>query len=124
MNQWKKQNKWFIKETDTEFKVVSCIGYRGIEKDNCIYGPSLHTIDKLNYPESSINEIAKEIFPETYNEMSLAEKIVYISAFMGTCTDLKDEDNERLWITFENEREASDEELQDKLWSIIEEYNL
>lgn len=124
MNQWRKEDKWFIKETEQEFKVISCIGFISIENNDYSYSPALHTVSKLDYPESKINEIAYQMFLEKSNEMSLPEKIVYISAFIGNCEDLKDSNNNRLWITFDNNRQATDEELENKLLSIIKDFNL
>lgn len=124
LNQWKKDGKLFIKETENEFLVISCITFSGVEKNSFLYGPVLHRINKIHYPEKSINNIAIFMFENNSENMSLSEKIVAISAVMETCEDIKDDNNERIWISFDNGKEASDIELEEKLSSLIKELNL
>lgn len=124
INQWKKDKGIFIKETDTEFIVVTCLTFVGAENNEYMYGPTLHKINKLHYPISSIDEITKSILGNKAEDMSLAEKIMYLSAFIGLCEDIEDENSERIWFTFDNNRQGSDIEIEEKLFSIIKELNL
>lgn len=124
INQWKKEGKLFIKETESEFLVISCLTFVGAENNSFVYGPTLHRINKINYPIKSINEIAQLMFEDKSKNMSLAEKIVYISAFMETCEDINDNNGERIWFSFDNGKEASEVELEEKLLSMIKEFNL
>ena len=124
INQWKKDKGVFIKETNDEFIVVSCLTFVGAENNEHIYGPTLHKISKLHYPISSINEITNSIFGDKAKDMSLAEKIMYLSTFIGSCEDIEDNNGERIWFTFDDSRQGSDIEIEEKLISIIKELNL
>lgn len=124
INQWNKNKGVFIKETNDEFIVVSCLTFVGAENNEYMYGPTLHKISKLHYPISSVDEITNSIFGDKAKDMSLAEKIMYLSAFIGLCEDIKDDNGERIWFTFDNNRQSSDIEIEEKLYSIINELNL
>lgn len=124
INQWKKDKGIFIKETNNEFIVVSCLTFVGAENSEYMYGPTLHKINKLHYPISSIDEITNSVFGDKAKDMSLGEKIMYLSAFIGSCEDIEDNNGERIWFTFNDNKQGSDIEIEEKLLSIIKELNL
>ena len=117
INQWKKDKGVFIKETNNEFIVVSCLTFVGAENNE-------HKINKLHYPISSIDEITNSVFGDKAKDMSLGEKIMYLSTFIGSCEDIEDNNGERIWFTFDDSRQGSDIEIEEKLFSIIKGLNL
>ena len=120
INQWKKDKTMFIKETDNEFKVVSCLTFVGIENNDYIYLPAVHTVNKSYYSVDTINEIVNRAFGSKADDMTLSEKIVYLSTLIGSCEDLEG----GIQIAFKDNREASSIELEEKILSLIAELNL
>ena len=121
---WINDSNALFRETEKEFIAVSCLTFITADRDKHIYSPSIHKIDKSKFHLEDINEIAEHMFNDKAKDMSLAQKVVYLSAFIGTCEDAPDADNNGLQVTFENGREATKSELKDILYSVAEKLNL
>lgn len=124
VNDWKKDGKNFLKETNDEFMAITYMTFVNNEDDKYIYCPALHKLSKAHYPLNSINEIAISMFDKKAQSMSLSHKIAFLSPYIGSCNDIEDVNGERICFSFENNKEASDSEIEEKIISIIKELNL
>lgn len=117
---WIKKGDYIYKETEAEYKVVSCMIWCN-SKDGEIYLPAIHSINKSDFPKSKINEIIKNTFPQ-HEEIDFCKSIVLLSPFIGTCEDIVDKNDNR--VSFKKDDSDSTDYVINKLLSIAEDLNL
>ena len=126
LNEWiRVEESIFFKETETEYVLISAILLVSIDKNKHIYGPSIHRFDKSKFTLKDFDDFGNCMFGEKSRDISLYQKMIFMSAFTECCEDMVDSNGDRISFTFGDEkRKASYEELGDKFLSLIAEFNL